>query len=312
MVKNRIHIVFFLGLFAAGTALLFLGGPDYYSARSLKYSWDIGHIAYFALLTIMLTRWCIIANAPFPRQWITVLIIITLIGSTTELMQSFVSRTPSIGDVLRNAIGALLVLAFCSTSAVLRPVALRRSMQAAVALILSVQLWPLTKSLVDEANATHNFPILSDFETPFEQERWTGKPLQAVETILSFHQYKMMKITFNTDHFSGVGLKYFEGDWSTYKSLKIDLYNPELDPLNVTCRINDLIHVDGYEEYEDRFNRNYHVVHGWNHIEIDLEDVKTSPAKRYMDMSNIKGIGLYVVSQPTDRTLYLNKVELSR
>jgi hypothetical protein len=122
---------------------------------------------------------------------------------------------------------------------------------------------------------------------------------------------KLLKLSLTTDLYSGATLSYFDGDWTSLRTLKISLYNPGETPLQITCRIHDLRHVDGHEEYEDRFNDNFHLTQGWNSIEIDLDEVEASPANRSMDMSRIHGLGLFVVSLPAPRILYLDNVQLS-
>ena len=296
---------------AIGSVLLFLGGPDYYSSRSFTHFWDIGHIVYFALLAGLLFRWRFVTRMSLTGQWIIILAITLLLGVSIEFMQHGTARTPDIGDVLRDMTGSLIVLVFGSSCPQLRPVSLRLSLRVTVLVLSLVQLWPVTKSLIDEAIAGHQFPILSDFETPFEIDRWTGSAGLSVETMPSIAHSRLLKLSLTTDQYSGAALKYFDGDWTSAGRLQLSLYNPDENPLQITCRIHDLQHTDGHEEYEDRFNRSYLLMHGWNHIEIDLGEVKKSPAGRSMDMSRIRGFGLFVTSLPAPRILYLDNVRLS-
>jgi hypothetical protein len=296
---------------AIGSVLLFLGGPDYYSSRSFTHFWDIGHIIYFALLAGLLSRWRIVAKMSLAGQWTIILAITLLLGVSIEFMQHGTARTPDIGDVLRDLTGSLIVLVFSSSRPVLRPLSLRLSLRVAVLLLLLFQLWPLTKSLIDEAIARHQFPLLSGFETPFEIDRWTGDASLAIATMPLIADSRLLKLSLTTDQYSGAALKYFNGDWTSASRLKFSLYNPDEDPLKITCRIHDLQHADGHEEYEDRFNRNYTLMHGWNHIDIDLDEVKISPAHRSMDMSRIREIRLFVISLPAPRIIYLDNVRLS-
>jgi hypothetical protein len=169
----------------------------------------------------------------------------------------------------------------------------------------------VTKSLIDEAISRHQFPLLSGFETPFEIDRWTGSARLSIATMPSIADSRLLKLSLTTEQYSGAVLKYFDGDWASASRLKFSLYNPDEDPLQITCRIHDVQHNDGHEEYEDRFNRRYTLMHGWNHIDIDLDEVKTSPARRSMDMARIREIGLFVTSLPAPRIIYLDNVRLS-
>jgi hypothetical protein len=312
MFKNKLRPWIYGVLLAIGSVLLFVGGPDYYSSRSLKHFWDTGHIVYFALLAGLLARWRFIARMSLAGQWTLILIITLLLGASIELMQNGTSHTPEIGDVLRDFIGSLIALVFGSLGPRLQPAGLRHSARVSVLVLLLVQLWPLSRSLIDEAIARHQFPVLSDFETPFEIDRWEGNARLSVETIPNISKGRILKLSLTTDKYSGVSLKYFDGEWASFNTLDISLYNPDADPLKVTCRIHDFQHADGNEEYEDRFNRSFLLMRGWNHIKIDLNQVKESPANRRMDMNRILGFGLFATSLPAPRIIYLDNVRLSQ
>ena len=295
---------------AMGTVLLFLSGPDLYPSRSFKHFWDIGHILYFVLFAVLLSRWRLVSRMSLAWQWTTILVITLLAGVAIELMQYGTTRTPDAGDVLRDLSGSLLVLVFGPLRSKLQPGSWRNSLQISVSVLLLVLLWPVARSLLDEAIARHQFPLLSGFETPFEIERWAGSARLSVETIASISQDKLLKLSLTTDQYSGATLNYFDGDWTSARTLIISLYNPDASPLQITCRIHDLQHTDGNEEYADRFNRSFLLMQGWNQIEIDLNEVKASPASRNMDMSRIRGLGIFVIALPAPRILYVDEVRL--
>jgi VanZ family protein len=308
---NKNYRLWAYGFFLAiGSVLLFKGGPDYYSSRSFRHFWDLGHILYFVLLVLLLSRWSLVSRMSLAWQWTTMLAITLLAGVSIELLQYGTARDADAGDVLRDLSGSLLVLAFGPLGSKLQPVSRRRSLQLSVSVLLLAQLWPVTRSLLDEAIARHQFPLLSGFETPFEIDRWTGSAGLSVETIAATSHDKLLKLSLTTDHYSGATLNYFDGDWTSARTLVISLYNPDASPLQITCRIHDLQHVEGNQEYEDRFNRSFLLAQGWNHIEIDLNDVKAGPAGRSMDMSRIRGLGIFVVALPAPRILYVDEVRL--
>ncbi|MGB5440880.1 MAG: VanZ family protein [Gammaproteobacteria bacterium] len=310
MFNKNIRLWIYGVFLAIGSVPLFLGGPDYYSSRSFKHFWDLGHIVYFALLAGLLSQWSLVSRKSLAWQWTIILLITLVVGVSIEFMQHSAARTPDTGDVLRDLTGSLLVLVYGSLRSKLQPVSRRLSLQIAVLVLLLVQLWPVTKSLVDEAIARHQFPLLSGLETPFEIDRWAGSAELSVESMASISHGKFLKLSLSTDQYSGAALNFFDGNWIPARTLKISLYNPDTNPLQITCRIHDLQHVDGDEEYEDRFNRSFLLMQGWSHIEIDLDEVEESPANRSMDMSRIRGLGIFVVSLHTPRILYLDEVRL--
>ena len=311
MLKKNHSFWFISILLLIGSILLFIGGPDYYSSRSLKNFWDMGHILYFALLSILLTRWSPVSRMSLLWQWTSILTITFLFGVSIELMQYGTARTPNMGDVLRDLTGSLLVLVFGSPGMKLQPVHRRLPLQLSVAVLTLVMIWPLVRSLIDEAILWYQFPLLSGFETPFEIDRWHGDSGLSVESNTPISDGQVLKLSLTTDKYSGVSLRYFDGNWVSASSLKMRFYNPDTDSLQIVCRIHDLQHSDGYEEYDDRYNRSFLLLPGWNQLEIDLDDVQQSPAGRSMDMSRIRGIGLFVVSLPAPRVIYLDDIRLS-
>jgi len=309
VINNNNRVWIYGVLLAAGSVLLFVGGPDYYSPRSFKHFWDIGHILYFALLAGLLCRWRPVSRLSPASQWAIILFITLLLGVSIELLQYGTTRTPDTGDVLRDLTGSLLVLVFSPLGSKLQAAG-RPALRFVVLVLALAQLWPLAKSLTDEAIARHQFPLLSGFETPFEIDRWSGNAGLSVETKTLVAEGRLLKLSLTTDQYSGAALNYFDGNWTSARTLKFSLYNPDARPLQITCRIHDLQHADGNEEYQDRFNRSFVLAQGWNRIEIDLNEVQQSPAGRSMDMSRIRGLGLFTVSLPAPRILYLDEVRL--
>ena len=306
-IKN--HSVWLISvLLLIGSILLFIGGPDYYSFRSSRHFWDLGHILYFALLTVLLSRWSVVSRMSLIRQWVTILALTLLIGVSIELIQYGGARTPDTGDVLRDMTGSLLVLVFGPLGMNLQPANRRRYLKVSMIVLMLALLWPLSKSLIDEAVARYQFPLLSGFETPFELDRWQGGKKLSVESI---SKGKLLKLSLTTEKYSGTSLGYFDGDWTSARSLKISFYNPDKNALPLTLRIHDFQHTRGYQEYADRYNRRFLLLPGWNKVEIDLDEVEGSPSNRNMDMSRIYRLGFFTVSLPEPRIIYIDEVRLS-
>ena len=177
--------------------------------------------------------------------------------------------------------------------------------------LMLVMLWPLSKSLIDEAVARYQFPLLSGFETPFELDRWQGGKRLSVETISSISKGSLLKLSLTTDKYSGASLRYFDGNWASARTLKISVYNPDENPLQLSCRIHDQQHTEGYQEYTDPYNRQFLLLTGWNQLEIDLDEVEGAPSGRNMDMSRIRSVGLFTVALPESRIIYIDEVRLS-
>ena len=171
---------------------------------------------------------------------------------------------------------------------------------------------PLGRSLVDTYAAWRQFPVLADFETAHELERWSGDARFKRSEDVSHSGRKALKVFLTTDTFSGVILDWFFRDWSTYQALEISLYNPDDDSIAFSCRIHDRLHIKNQQPFEDRFTRRFAVDSGWNRIRIPLEDVRQAPQDRHMDMETIMAVGLFASQLDQPRIIYIDAIRLLR
>ncbi len=296
--------------------LLFVGGPGYHSPRSYQSAWDLGHILLFSILTYLLIRlWKKVSGASFVKQCASVLAIGLIFGAATEFSQNWLqARSPSFGDMVRNLAGCLVTLAFLAPSLKTVPKIRLRAFQLGVLVVLVFLLVPLSKALIDETIAGTQFPVLADFETPFERDRWTGGADFEITRDAATSGESSMRIQLTTDQYSGVNLRFFPRDWREFGSLKFDICLTSSESLSIVCRIHDIYHYieGGSGDYYDRFNRNFTIEPGWNHIQIPLDDVAHAPKERTMDLSRIDGLGIFVVRLPKREVVYLDHVRLEK
>ncbi len=290
---------------------MFWGGPDYESARSFKEFWNLGHIFYFALITWLLSKWMLIRQQSVPKQWFTILFISLFLGVLIEILQYGTERTPDMGDVFRDLTGSFMMLAFFPIYSKILTNRKKMLLKAIAIILVLIQLLPLTISLADEIIAKQQFPVLSNFETPFEKDRFEGKAKLAIKHIPSLSNSHILEVSLTTEKYSGTGLKYFPGNWYDYKTLQISLYLPHTKFLWIVCRVHDMQHTQGKQQYNDRFNQRFLLKQGWNNIKIDLKDVISAPKNRNMDPRQIRGIGLFAVSLQEPQIIYLDNIQLS-
>ena len=234
-------------------------------------------------------------------------------GAAIELLQLAIdSGTPSVGDLIRNFIGCLVTLAFFVPSRKKVSKTSLRILQISVVIILILQVIPLAKSLIDEAIAREQFPVLSDFETPFEIARWSGGARVSIDHKIARHGKSSLKVRLTTDQYSGVGIKHFPCDWRGFDSLHFSVFNPSSTPLKTVCRVHDAIHYPNGGKYEDRFNMSFEVTQGWKDIIIPLENIAKAPDNRKMDLSHIQGFGIHVVRLPKPEVIYIDYLRLMK
>ena len=314
-IKEKYLNSIFIVLLLIGAPFFFLGGPEYHSSRSLHAAWDLGHILYFFLGSCLLCIYLRKINPVRSFLWIFFLTfcIVFFVGFSVEVLQMFCDgRTPDVFDVLRDQLGCLTAFAF-----IIHPVLFGKQWQqhlfrGMVLMLLAIAVWPLSRSLLDEYLAAQQFPVLADFETPFEQYRWVDMQFLSEETGKVRHGKNAARVQLSTAQYSGISLFHFPGDWQGYQTLRFSVYNPKTANLVLNCRIHDVHHKEHHLAYDDRFNQQFTLQQGWNDMVISLEKVKTALRGRIMDMQHIEGFGLFVMQQPSPLEIYLDHVYLSK
>ena len=307
---RNIHF-FFIFLLTFLSVLFFFGGPDYYSPRSFKSIWNLGHILFYTVLISYLLRfWPRYASLGIYKQvgWGLVLTIFS--GIAVESLQIQFSRLPEFGDIWRDILGCLLAFLF-------HPDAAKKFHSKAIILfklfvlffILIELSYPL-KFLLDEIVAKQQFPLLSSFETPFETDRWEAEDRLWKSQLYSADGNYSAKIILNTDLYSGIALVYFPRDWSNYHSLHFSVFNPDQQPLPVTCRIHDWEHIITGQQFSDRLNKRLVLNPGWNKIVISMQEIQNAPAGRLMNLKRIYNFGFFAISLKEERVIYLDDVKL--
>ena len=291
--------------------LFFVGGPDYYSQRSYKHFWDLGHILFFFILSyLILLNWPKSSKTTFLRQSIVIIFIAICLGGLIELVQAGLARTPNIMDLIRDVIGCLVALSFWPQAKKTISKAKLKMFQMISVVLVAIAFLPMVTAFIDEITAMKQFPVLSDLETRFEIDRWTGDADFSIDHEIYYHGKASLKINLNTSLYSGVSLKYFPRNWLNYSELHLSIFNPDEEAIQLTCRIHDKQHTQSLQLYEDRFNRRFSISSGWNLIKIQLKQIVNSPHKRKMALNQIQDLGIYVSSLSKPRTVYIDYVRL--
>ncbi len=290
--------------------LLFMGGPGYRSPRSLCAAWDLGHVVAFSLWSYLLVAWNPVRETSPARQWGIVLAFGLVAGAATEGIQSLLGGDASPGDLLRDMVGGVITLSWFAPSSSVLPEQVRRVARTLAATLLLIACLPLAAALSDEVIARFQFPVLSDFETPFETSRWDGGARYSVDSSVARHGKASLRVDMDTSLYSGVALVYFPRDWSGYRFLSMEAFNPSPEGIDIICRIHDLRHEEGKQLYKDRFNKVFRLRSGWNHLQVDLGEVARAPAGRTLDLGTIRAVGVFATRLPTPRTIFLDHVRL--
>lgn len=260
-----------------------------------------GHLTAFALAAWAFWDVPALARQSFPIRALVVLVASLVLGGLIELVQPYFGRSAALRDIIQNGLGATIVIAWQA------PAGLgRRWLIGAVTVILVLQMHRPVTSLWDRGVARIQFPILSDFSTTFEHQRWsTGEP-SAQHTRWGG---RSLRLDLQPGRFVGTSLRRSLGDWRDYKYLTISLYNPDR-PLMVTVSIRDHAHFQRGGAYRDRYNQRFALEHGWNTLTIPVRDVRMAPAEREQDLTDLAELAVFTTNLEEPRTLFLDRVHL--
>ena len=140
--KRFILFLILLSLFF----LFFIGGPNYYSPRSYKSFWNLGHILFFTLLPVLFLFYKQISSN-FLIQCILVLAITMILGLMIELLQNAFQRIPDTGDLFRNLVGAMAGIFFLMPSRKTISKSILLILQSVTVVLIGVQIFPIIIAL---------------------------------------------------------------------------------------------------------------------------------------------------------------------
>ncbi len=303
-----LHILFFAGL-----AFLFVGGPGNNASRSFLDLWNLGHPLLFILFVFILySDWKDFGEKSRLKQWMVAMFLGGALGLATETVQSMVGRQFDHLDIIRDLAGCATGLLILSGSdrKMLKTEKLARA--AGISIITIALMVPLFFSLSDELIARKQFPLLSGFETPLEVDRWRADgPISISDNVFRGGKASLMA-GLTTARYSRVTMRYSLGEWEGYDYLGFSIYNPDSSGLKLICRIHDREHEKRGNEYTDRFHRTLMLENGWNDLSIPVEDIRTAPSEREMNLNELVQITFFSVSLPGPRTVYIDNVMLHR
>jgi len=282
--------------------------PDIYNA---------GHAPLYGLVALAflaILRWR--GAGPGLRPYLQSLALTVAAGVLAEGIQALGPGEPGIGDVLRDALGATAFLLGASAfghgrmyGSIRLP---RRVVLLLAGLLLIPAFIPLAGSTVAVIRTNMVFPRLCDFD-----HSWETKYVVAQEAELSRETppegwghdpaNRAGHLSFHKGAYPGIAIRILHSDWTGYRALVFEAYSELPAPVELVLTV----HESGHGlEYHDRFNRALVIKPGANRISVLLEDMRSAPRGREMDMSRLGGLVLFADHPPAPFDLYLDAFHL--
>jgi VanZ family protein len=288
-------------LLSAVAILFFVGGPKETTLPSLGYLWNLGHIGFFFCTVSVLLQYRSLRTSM--HIWLLCAVVLA-ISLCIESIQFFIGRSFSLVDICRNLLGTTAALWFFGKTKI------PYTITGAAILIALSDLTGFSKTLYSDYHIFRMAPVLEDFESGSTMSRWEGEISRDTSQVYSGNYSG--KIILPVRKYSGTTLTFPFRDWSAYKTLEMRIYNPDTQIMEMTLRINDEVHELSEEQhFYDRFNTKLKLQPGWNTITIALEDIKTAPLKRDMDMSKIVRLVWFIGEPQKPAEIYLDDLKLT-
>lgn len=304
-------------LLACGLLLLLLL-PLPVAHRATGAALDILHAPAFAVLAYVSYR---AGGARLRLQRAGTMLLIWLLvfsfGALTELAQQWVGRGTSIPDVVANALGAAagLLVAGAQDRSDRRESwkagAKRAVMLAsAAALVLLGQMRGLVV-LADCLMQWQALPRVASFETELEMIRWSagGASIRRVQAHATDGNWALRAELFD-QKYPGFQMDWPPWNWSRYGALSFDATLADGPPLDLVVKIHDLEHWDHDRAHDDRFHRTVRLQPGTQRVRIDLENVRTAPRGRSMNMREVCFLQFFAARLESRRVLYIDYLRL--
>jgi len=281
------RLLLLVALFVVVATLLFmrLPVPPTYAGRTIE---NAGHMPVFFLVTMGLL---IVMRSDFKFEGLRLYALAGLIGASlgflSEVIQQPLARDASWEDVFSDAVGATCALAvhalFDRRSQITRATWVGALVVALACAAFYVA--PLVRMSVAYVHRNGQFPVIADYRSPVDQ-LWTVG--YGVERSI---EGDALEVVFVRGRFPGIRLNEPVGNWSAYRTLLIDVENPDTEKLGLTVRIHDRGHG---ESYSDRYNRRFELGPGERRtLRVDLGEVARAPKGRLMNMRHISDIRLF-------------------
>ncbi|MHC4712313.1 MAG: beta-galactosidase trimerization domain-containing protein [Planctomycetota bacterium] len=168
---------------------------------------------------------------------------------------------------------------------------------ACAAVLVTVLLAPSPAAFAGEAK------VLDDFEDG--RINWTGQFRGSIVAEYATHGRNAFKVVFPVGvEYPGISASRIDLDWSGFDVLKIDVFNPQGAPVDLTIRIDD----PRSTGYSSRYNGEFLITNGQTFLEIPLNWLRAGD--RPLDTSAISAFVIFMSSPDRDTVLYFDNIRL--
>jgi len=116
-----------------------------------------------------------------------------------------------------------------------------------------------------------------------------------------------LKVTLPPGQYPGINFEKIRSDWSGFRYLRMDVFNPDNEKVNFHILIGDNRSV---LEYASRFDIDVNLKPGMNHLSIPTDSIRTNIHHRPLNLKDLRRFIVFVPDNPKPRELYLDNIRL--
>ncbi|MDG9668786.1 VanZ family protein [Hahella sp. CR1] len=309
--RSKFHWMFGLA-FVAGLYLLFADvGPHKSSSMLYNALWDFGHVVWTAVVVALALRLPQIRRFGANRLWLLTPVAAFVFAGVVELIQAHIGRSPSWGDVFADVAGALmgLMLVMPSEGVRHRSFVVLRCVLAIAAFLYTCL--PVAKAVNISLHQSAEFPVLADFETARDRQRWTGRVIKLTREHASHGEQALYIELRKQDVFPGASFIEFPHDWTGYSKLSFSVY-AEKD-MHVAVRLDDGFYLDmPTDKFEDRVNIRLQAKKGWNDYTLDFDEWTMTKSGRRLDVSDVRNFFIFTTHDYGAKWMIVDNIRLEK
>ena len=116
-----------------------------------------------------------------------------------------------------------------------------------------------------------------------------------------------LKVSLPPGQYPGINFEKVRKNWSEGNYFGIDVFNPSEERITFHIRIDD--NKSGWE-YADRFDINFELKQGINHISIPTDSIRTNIHHRPLNLKRIERMMVFIPNNSEKRELYIDNIRL--
>lgn len=153
--------------------------------------------------------------------------------------------------------------------------------------------------------------LLVDFESNNELDRfeWKCKTLFSLSSEHVTHGRHSLKLELFPSDYPGIAPILVRKNWRNYRNFAFDVFNTMGENVVLSVRIDDPA---GYKDDAERYNHNFNLNPGMNHLRIPLSSIRASGTHRPLNLKTIRNLTLFVDSPKEKIVIYTDFWRLER